>query len=202
MPFSEMSFMKTAIYTIGHSTHPIDEFIKILQAHQVESVVDVRTVPRSRHNPQFNQAELELELHRHAIGYTHLKELGGLRHPAKTSINNGWKNSSVRGFADYMQTGPFQSGIDQLVELAQNKQTIIMCAEALPWRCHRSLIADALLVRGFTVEDIMNERIIKPHKMTPWASIVGNTVTYPGISPTSRDAELVNDLLESHSVGK
>ena len=171
--------MMTKIYTIGHSTHALDEFIKILQAYEIELVVDVRTIPRSRHNPQFNQDELELGLQAHDIGYFHLEELGGLRHTTKFSINTAWKNSSFRGFADYMQTEEFKAGIAQLILLAEGKRTVIMCAEAIPWRCHRSLIGDALLVRDIVVEDILNEKTSHPHKMTPWAKVEGNIITYP-----------------------
>ncbi len=170
---------KNTIYTIGHSTWPIDEFNKILQAYEIELVVDVRTIPGSRHNPQFNGNELKYDLERHGIGYTHLKELGGLRHTTKTSINTGWTNLSFRGFADYMQTPEFMKGIELLIETSKLKQTVIMCAEAVPWRCHRSLIGDALVVRGIEVEDVMSERTSKPHKITPWAKVDGVIVTYP-----------------------
>ena len=193
--------MNTTVYTIGHSTHPIDDFMKILHAYIIELVVDVRTIPKSRHNPQFNQAELEQELHNQGIEYAHLKELGGLRHTSETSINTGWKNASFRGFADYMQTDEFQTGLEQLIELASQKRSVIMCAEAVPWRCHRSLIGDALVVRDIPVEDIFSEMNSKPHKMTPWAKVTGKAVTYPGISPPAQEAGIIDDLLESHSPG-
>ncbi len=193
--------MNATIYTIGHSTHPLDEFIRILQAYRIELVVDVRTIPRSRHNPQFNQAELEQELQDQGIGYAHLKELGGLRHASKTSVNTGWKNASFRGFADYMQTGEFQTGLEQLIELASRKRTVIMCAEAVPWRCHRSLIGDALVARAIPVDDILTEKNSKPHKMTPWAKIDGKVITYPEASQPAQDAGIIDDLLESHSPG-
>lgn len=174
--------MDTKIFTIGHSTHPLDEFIHILQAYGIDLVVDVRTIPRSRYNPQFNEAELEEELKHNEIGYTHLKELGGLRHTTKASVNMAWKNSSFRGFADYMQTEEFQTGIEALINLAGKKQTVLMCAEAVPWRCHRSLIADALTVRNIIVEDIYNVSSSKPHQLTPWAKVAGSTITYPEIT--------------------
>lgn len=167
------------IYTIGHSTHSIDQFIKILQAYKIELVVDVRTIPRSRHNPQFNENQLKLDLEQHDIEYLHLKELGGLRHTTKTSINTGWTNLSFRGFADYMQTPEFQKSIELLIETSKLKQTVIMCAEAVPWRCHRSLIGDALVVRNIEVEDIMSEKFTKPHKITLWAKVDGVIITYP-----------------------
>ena len=167
------------IYTIGHSTRSIDEFNKILQAYEIKLVVDVRTIPASRHNPQFNENELKYDLERHDIGYSHLKELGGLRHTTKASINTGWTNLSFRGFADYMQTSEFMKGIALLIETSKLKQTLIMCAEAVPWRCHRSLIGDALVVRDIQVEDIMSEKTSKPHKITPWAKVDGVIITYP-----------------------
>ena len=169
------------IFTIGHSTHPIDQFIKILQAYQSELLIDVRTIPKSRHNPQFNLNELKIELEQHAIDYVHLEELGGLRHTTKASINTAWKNSSFLGFADYMQTKEFETGISQLIRLAGEKQAVIMCAEAVLWRCHRSLIGDALLIRDLQVEDILSEKSSKLHKITPWAKVDGLRITYPEI---------------------
>jgi len=171
--------IKNTIYTIGHSTHAMDRFIKILQTYQIELVVDIRSIPRSHHNYQFNENELKHDLEQIDIGYIHLKELGGLRHTTKFSINTAWKNSSFRGFADFMQTKEFEKGIEQLVKLAGEKQTVIMCAEAVPWRCHRSLIGDALIVRNIEVVDIMNERTSSEHKITPWAKIDGVMITYP-----------------------
>jgi uncharacterized protein (DUF488 family) len=167
------------IYTIGHSTRTIDEFINILLAFEIELVVDVRTIPGSRHNPQFNENELKQELKLYDIEYSHLKELGGLRHTTKTSINTAWKNSSFRGFADYMQTPEFKKGIELLIGTSKLKQTVIMCAEAVPWRCHRSLIGDALVVRNIEVEDIMSKNSSKPHKITPWAKVDEAIITYP-----------------------
>jgi uncharacterized protein (DUF488 family) len=171
--------MKPTIYTIGHSTHMLDEFVEILQAFHVEIVVDVRAIPRSRHNPQFNKEELKNSLRKHKIDYVHLDALGGLRHTTKPSINTAWKNASFRGFADYMQTTGFAEGIEQLIELAGGKRVVIMCSEAVPWRCHRSLIGDALLVRNFHVDDIMSEKASKPHTLTPWARVEGLRITYP-----------------------
>src|SRR5450759_4074085 len=139
--------MNEMIYTIGHSTHPIDEFIRMLNAFEIEKVVDVRTIPKSRHNPQFNEEELREQLLKHAIEYVRLEGLGGLRHTTKTSINTAWKNSSFRGYADYMQTPEFSRAVNELINLEKEKRIAIMCAEAVPWRCHRSLIGDALLIR-------------------------------------------------------
>jgi uncharacterized protein (DUF488 family) len=168
---------KLTVETIGHSTHSLAEFIKILDAHGVEEVVDVRTIPRSRHNPQFNKDVMEKGLGE--IGYIHIEGLGGLRHTKKDSPNTGWRNASFRGFADYMQTEEFEKGLEELIEIARKKKVAIMCAEALPWRCHRSLIADALMVRGIQVEHIYSRTSIKAHELTPFAKVEGVKITYP-----------------------
>jgi uncharacterized protein (DUF488 family) len=172
--------MSEVIYTIGHSTHPIDEFIRILKSYGIEKIADVRTIPRSRHNPQYNKDNFREELAKHGIGYVWLKELGGLRHTTKASINTAWRNTSFRGYADYMQTPEFSMAIERLISLGKEKRTAIMCAEAVPWKCHRSLIGDALLARGIGAIDIIGEESSKPHKLTPWAKVDGDTVTYPG----------------------
>ncbi|MHC1740123.1 MAG: DUF488 family protein [Anaerolineaceae bacterium] len=172
--------MTELVYTIGHSTHPIDEFIRILTSFNIEEVVDVRTIPRSRYNPQFDEDELQKKLIDNAIAYIRLAGLGGLRHTIKTSTNTAWKNASFRGFADYMQTPDFIVALDELIDIAKEKRVAIMCAEALPWRCHRSLIGDALLIRNITVEDIFNEKTSKQHSLTPWAKVSGTQITYPG----------------------
>jgi uncharacterized protein (DUF488 family) len=174
------------VFTIGHSTRPLAEFIEILKAHGVQRIVDVRSVPRSRHNPQFNRESLAQHLRAARIGYVHLKKLGGLRHAKADSKNLGWHNSSFRGFADYMQTADFQTGLARLEKLAVTKPTAIMCAEAVPWRCHRSLIADALLVRHFPVEDIMTAARAQPHELTPFARVRGLQITYPTDQPVKR----------------
>ena len=167
------------ILTIGHSTRAIDDFLDILRAHSVKRVVDIRTIPRSRHNPQVNQETLSERLRDSAIDYVLMKQLGGLRHPKADSVNMGWRNSSFRGFADYMQTQEFANGIDHLMGLAQIGQVAIMCAEVLPWRCHRWLIADALIVREIQVEHIMTIKTRRKHSLTKWASIEGTQITYP-----------------------
>lgn|ERR1043166_672208 len=168
-----------AILTVGHSTRPLAEFVELLRAHGVRRLVDVRTIPRSRHNPQFNQNSLPGTLQKEGMSYVHLPALGGLRHAASDSANLGWRNASFRGFADYMQTEAFAGGINELVRLAGESPTAIMCAEAVPWRCHRSLIADALLVRGFPVEHILSPSRRQPHVLTPFAKVRGETITYP-----------------------
>ncbi len=167
------------VLTIGHSTRTLAEFIRLLQAHAVSRVVDVRTVPRSRHNPQFNKASLPLALKQAGLGYVHLPGLGGLRHAKRDSLNVGWRNASFRGYADYMQTPEFEQSLEELIRLAHQDRIALMCAEAVPWRCHRSLIADALLVHGIRTEDIMSPIRCTAHTLTPFAKIRGTVVTYP-----------------------
>jgi uncharacterized protein (DUF488 family) len=167
------------IFTVGHSTHPIEEFAALLRAHGVTLLVDIRTIPRSRHNPQFGEDELRASLSGFGIAYRRLEALGGLRPTSADSLNTGWKNSSFRGYADYMQTDAFRAGIDELLDLADGNTVAIMCAEAVPWRCHRSLVGDALLVRGAAVEDIFSATSAKPHTLTRFAHVNGLTITYP-----------------------
>ena len=173
------------MFTIGHSTRPIDEFIGLLTAHGVQRLVDVRTIPQSRHNPQFGREQLSASLEPAGIGYTHVPGLGGLRRPRKDSTNTGWRNVSFRGYADYMQTLEFEESLDRCVELAGQQRVALMCAESVPWRCHRSLIADALLARGIEVREITGTRESRLHALTPWARIDGTKVTYPGLPLTS-----------------
>lgn len=170
---------KLRIFTIGHSTRFSEDFLEILKHYGINELVDIRTIPKSRHNPQFNQEELAHFLRNHHIGYRHQKNLGGLRHAHSDSINMGWRNASFRGFADYMQTEEFKEGIEELIKSAQEKTVVVMCAEAVPWRCHRSLIGDALLVRDIDVEDIYSITSSKPHTLTPWAVVKKTTITYP-----------------------
>lgn len=167
------------IYTIGHSTHPIEEFVAILHVYSIRQLVDIRSVPRSRRNPQFEQTELKQSLPAADISYCHLKQLGGLRHTVKDSANMGWRNTSFRGYADYMQTDAFAQAIQGLISYAADQTTVIMCAEAVPWRCHRSLVSDALLVRGIDVVDILSATSSKSHTLTTWAKVEGESVTYP-----------------------
>ncbi len=171
--------MTMTIFTIGHSTHSIEDFIDTLRAYDIQLLVDVRTIPKSRHNPQFNSDVLEKSLEASGIGYVHLAGLGGLRRAKKDSMNQAWKNTSFRGFADYMQTEEFEEGIVKLVGLGKDRKTVIMCAEAVPWRCHRSLIGDALVARGIEVADIMSRHSVKNHALTPWAEVQGTKVVYP-----------------------
>lgn len=168
------------IYTIGHSTLPIDEFVDSLRAHRIDTVVDVRTVAKSRHNPQYGSEQLAESLHGAGIGYGRLESLGGFRRTDPNSINTAWRNASFRGYADYMQTPEFWAGIDELLALAADKTVAIMCAEAVPWRCHRSLIGDALLVKGYEVGDIINAKTVRPHVLTAFAKVEAGRITYPG----------------------
>jgi len=167
------------VCTIGHSTRPLEEFAALLRANGVQRVLDVRTVPRSRHNPQYNLDVLPDALSAFGIDYSHLAGLGGLRHARRDSVNTGWRNLSFRGYADYMQGAEFAACLDQAIALARRQRCALMCAEAVPWRCHRSLIADALLLRGIRVDDIIDAHPRKPHRLTPWARADGLVLTYP-----------------------
>ena len=168
------------LYTIGHSTRTARELIELLRAHEVEQVVDVRTIPRSRHNPQFTRLVLSRSLRAAKIGYRHLKALGGLRHARLDSVNLGWRNASFRGYADYMQTEDFAVGLERLEQLAARRPTAILCAEALPWRCHRSLIADALTVVRWRVLHIQSRKTARPHRRTPFLRVRSGRLVYPG----------------------
>ena len=194
--------------TIGHSTHPIAEFIDLLRSHGVERLVDVRTVPRSRHNPQFNRDALAQSLEAAQIHYSYMPGLGGFRRPRDSEsatsknpqvsaqqqgagpgapeavgppagLNAGWRNASFRGYADYMQTKEFEQNLEQLTALSRTEKVAIMCAEAVPWRCHRSLIADALTVRGIEVREIAGPHSERVHALTPFARVDGTRITYP-----------------------
>lgn len=169
----------TTVFTIGHSTRPLDELVGMLVAHGVTTLADVRTIARSRHNPQYMEGALEASMPQRGIRYLRLAELGGLRHTTKDTLNGGWRNASFRGYADYMQTAEFAEGIDRLVAIAGREPTAIMCAEAVPWRCHRSLIGDALLVRGVEVLDIFSTTSAKPHTLISFAHVDGTMITYP-----------------------
>ncbi len=175
------------VLTVGHSTRPIEDFIRLLQAHGVACVADVRTIPRSRHNPQFNADSLLASLHAAGIGYQHMAGLGGLRHTTAASVNVGWRNASFRGFADYMQTPEFERALETLIKLAKRRPVALMCAEAVPWRCHRSLIADALLARGIPTEHIMNLTRRQPHVLTPFAKVWDRQITYPAANSSKNE---------------
>jgi uncharacterized protein (DUF488 family) len=172
------------LYTIGHSTRTLEELVVLLRASGVSILADIRTIPRSRHNPQFEQEALSSALSRRRIRYVHLPALGGLRRAHKDSPNGGWRNASFRGYADYMQTDDFERGLAELDGLTAEGTVALMCAEAVPWRCHRSLVADALTVRGAHVEHITGAGQSHPHRLTPFAHVEGSRITYPADPPS------------------
>jgi uncharacterized protein (DUF488 family) len=180
------SWKGVRVFTIGHSTRTLDELVAILRSFDVTVLVDIRTIPRSRHNPQFNVDALDTALPALGLRYVHLKGLGGLRKPRADSPNQGWRNTSFRGYADYMATDAFESALAQLRELAEDGRVAIMCAEAVHWRCHRSLVADALVARGAHVEHISAVSRSTPHRMTPFAAVRDERVTYPGDTAAPR----------------
>ncbi|RLQ86030.1 DUF488 family protein [Mycetocola zhadangensis] len=169
------------VFTVGHSTQAIEQFVTLLAGYGITSVADVRTVPKSRHNRQFSDEALSASLGDRVIEYRHLPALGGLRRPSKDSLNAGWNNASFRGYADYMQTEAFANGLEELIALGSGKTVAVMCAEAVPWRCHRSLIGDALLIRDFAVDDVLSATSIRPHVLTGFARVDGLTITYPPV---------------------
>ena len=169
------------VFTIGHSNRSGADFLALLRGHAIARLFDVRTVPKSRHNPQFGQDQLAPALDAAGIVYEHLPSLGGLRKPRKDSVNGAWRNDSFRGYADHMATADFQQGLARLIECARTTRTVIMCAEAVPWRCHRSLVADALLARGIAAEEITSPSATRSHRLTPFAHVEGTVVTYPAL---------------------
>ncbi|MFZ1625795.1 MAG: DUF488 domain-containing protein [Gammaproteobacteria bacterium] len=171
------------VYTVGHSTRPLAEFIELLQVHGVAHLLDVRTVPRSRHNPQFNSDSLPAALEAAGICYSHIPGLGGFRRTSPSSPNGGWRNTSFRGYADYMQTPEFAGNLATLLKMVKKEKVALMCAEAVPWRCHRSLIADALVIRGISVDEISSKTRSQPHALTSFARVKGTTITYPPPDP-------------------
>jgi uncharacterized protein (DUF488 family) len=179
LPPEKIEWPQGAVFTVGHSTLPIECFIGILEAYGIETLADIRTIPRSRHNPQFNEDALPATLRSAQIDYVHLAALGGLRHTHKDSPNKGWRNESFRGYADYMQTDAFRDALEDLIALSRRKRVALMCAEAVPWRCHRSLVADALAVRGIPVIEILSETKFSLHRLTAFARVEGTDITYP-----------------------
>ena len=170
---------KQNIFTIGHSTRSIEEFTELLRTYNIKEVVDVRSLPKSRHNPQFNEGTLEQSLQLAHVRYRRLEKLGGLRHSKKDSVNLGWHNTSFRGFADYMATIEFSEGLEALMKIASTRGTAIMCAETVPWRCHRSLIADALIKKGWLVQDIMSRTNVTKHQLTSFLRVQKGQLVYP-----------------------
>ena len=179
------------VLTIGHSTRTLEDFISLLRKYNVQKVVDIRTIPRSKHNPQFNREEFPNSLKAAGISYVHMPGLGGLRHSVRDSLNAGWRNLSFRGFADYMQKDEFEKSLEELMEQAKTERLALMCAEAVPWRCHRSLIADALLVRGVHVKHILSRTSLQAHKITSWAKVDGTRITYPYAEPLSNQSNIL-----------
>jgi uncharacterized protein (DUF488 family) len=170
----------TIIFTLGHSTRTSREFLRILDHYDIELLVDIRHYPGSRANPQFGKERLRNLLKKHHIGYRHMLELGGRRRVNHDwHVNDGWHHPAFRGYADYMQTEEFRKALGELIQLAQKKIVAIMCAEAVPWRCHRSLVGDALSAHGFSVLDIFDEKNVRAHRITPFARFKGEEITYP-----------------------
>lgn len=167
------------IFTIGHSTRSLKEFLQLLEVYQVKVLVDVRRVPRSKHNPQFNQETFQDKLKEAGLKYIHMPGLGGFRRPKPDSQNLAWRSLGFRGFADYMQSREFEENLEELMRIANRKSVSIMCAEAFPWRCHRCLLSDALIVRGFRVEHILSLTQTKPHQLHSFAKVEGGILIYP-----------------------
>ncbi len=168
-----------SLFTIGHSTHSLDHVVQLLRKNGVTLLLDVRAVPGSRRMPDFAEAHLATELPDRGIGYAHVPELGGRRKARLDSPNTGWRSASFRGYADHMQTPEFEAGLERLLELSRGLVAAMMCAEAVPWRCHRSLIADALVARGQEVREIIGPGEPRAHLMTPFVEVDGNCLTYP-----------------------
>jgi uncharacterized protein (DUF488 family) len=175
--------MPHCIFTIGHSTHKIEDFMALLKANGIKQLVDIRTIPRSRYNPQYNSDALEAALATENINYIHMKNLGGLRKARKDSVNTGFRNGGFRGYADYMETAEFIAALDALISLSRKNPTAIMCAESVPWRCHRSLVSDALTVRDIPVLHIMPDGKTRPHELTKFAEVDSERITYPSLEP-------------------
>ena len=169
------------VYTIGHSTRALDEFVRLLRTHGITQLADVRTIPKSRRHPHFAGEALAQSLPAAGIAYRHLPGLGGLRKPSRDSANGGWRHASFRGYADYMQTPAFAAALDGLMEWAKEGATAVMCAEAVWWQCHRQLIADALLARGVEVRHIVSDKPAAAHALTSFARVDGERVSYPGL---------------------
>jgi uncharacterized protein (DUF488 family) len=172
----------TCIWTIGHSTRTADEFVSLLQAQQIDRLADIRTIPQSRRHPHFGREALAAGLTEQGVGYRHFKDLGGLRKPLPNSPNGAWQNASFRGYADHMQTPEFDAAVDDLLTYADGGRLVVMCAEAVWWRCHRMLLSDALVARGIDVQHIVSATSIQPHRLTPFSQRRDDShVWYPGL---------------------
>jgi uncharacterized protein (DUF488 family) len=170
-------------YTMGFSNRSWEETLEILNVFKLGRLVDIRTLPGSKHTPQFNLEHLQKELPKSGIEYVHMKNLGGLRKPLKDStVNSAWQNSGFRGYADYMQTPGFAGALDELVRLIKEKPTVYCCTEAVFWRCHRQLVSDALLVRGYHIGHVFSATKVEEHKLTKFLKAEGTRVTYPSLT--------------------
>jgi len=192
----ELGRRPALVLTIGHSNRSLEEFVALLKAHGADLVVDVRKMPRSRANPQFNIDALPAALREVGVDYVHIPGLGGLRRRVKESPNGGWRNASFRAYADYMLTPEFEGALDEMLSRSAAAVPALMCAEAVPWRCHRSLIADALVVRGIAVEDIIGGSRASRHVLKPWARVEGTRITYP---PQAEEPVAENPSVEGRS---
>jgi uncharacterized protein (DUF488 family) len=169
-------------FTMGFSTRSFEETVDILQTYGIRRLIDIRTLPGSRRTPQFNLENLQTALPKNDIEYVHMKSLGGLRKPVKTmTSNNAWKNDGFRGYADYMQSEGFENALQELIGYIREKASVYVCTEAVFWRCHRQLVSDALLVRGFRIGHIFSPSKVEPHRLTGFAKVEGTTITYPGL---------------------
>lgn len=177
-PPQDTDWPEHAMFSLGHSNLPIESFISVLRAYGIERLIDIRTMPRSRRNSQFNNTFLAATLHAEHVEYMHMQALGGLRRARKDAPNTGWRNGGFRGYAHYMLTDEFQEALRMLIRMSREKRVAIMCAEAAPWRCHRSLVADSLSVRGVPVVEILSETNYRMHKLTPFAQVGGTRILY------------------------
>ncbi|MGE0227122.1 MAG: DUF488 family protein [Dehalococcoidia bacterium] len=172
------------LWTVGHSTRSFEELVGVLRSPEAEPIgvlVDIRTVPKSRRHPHFSLEALAAELPRREIVYVHLQALGGFRRPATDSTNGAWRNESFRGYADYMQTPAFEEAVAALLDVARGARTAVMCSEAMPWRCHRTLVADAVAARGVQVTHLLSAAKAQAHTLTSFARVEGERVTYPAM---------------------
>lgn len=168
------------IYTVGHSTRSLEEFMALLRAHRIDELADIRSIPQSRRHPHFSRDPLSRSLAAEGISYRHFPALGGMRRPRRDSRNRGWRHQGFRGYADYMEAPEFERGLDEFVGWATGTPAI-MCAEAVWWRCHRQLTADALVARGFEVRHITSPHAATTHTLTDFARLAGRRVSYPGL---------------------
>lgn len=174
-----LSTAARTIWTVGHSTRALQAFLDVLNQFGVRLLIDVRRFPASRRYPHFNEPALRASLQSAEIDYRHMPDLGGRRPARKDSLNVGWRNRGFRGYADYMQSDAFQTAVEHLLQYGQGQRTAVMCAEAVPWRCHRSLIADAVVIRGWQVSHILSEHRVDTHKLTSFAAHANGRLLYP-----------------------